>query len=430
MDAKMQTARRLFFVCVKMRQDLKKLFTKHLFCCKISIKAQIPYDSAGLYISWRTHMCKKSIVFLRSNPVDPDSRVEKEVNSLLKAGHRITILAWDREKTYSPAANRIKLENGSADIVRIGIAAEFGGGIKKNAVPLLRFQCFLYKWLVNNSSEYDVIHACDFDTAFAGSRAAKRCKKKLVYDIFDYYVDSFNVPGIFRGVIEGMDHKIINSADAVIICNEQRREQIRGTAPHELTVIHNSPAKTDLHRVSVPDSSVKIAYVGILQETRFLKEIAETVSQRSDCELHIGGFGMLDEYFKEMSEHYENIIYYGRLKYSDTLKLEAECDIMTAVYDPRIRNHYYAASNKFYEALMLGKPIIMAKNTGMSDIVEKYDIGVCMEYTKEGFSGALDELIRRRNEWAGISERMKRLYESSYSWETMEKRLVCLYDKM
>ena len=122
-------------------------------------------------------MCKKSIVFLRSNPVDPDSRVEKEVNSLLKAGHRITILAWDREKTYSPAANRIKLENGSADIVRIGIAAEFGGGIKKNAVPLLRFQCFLYKWLLNNSSEYDVIHACDFDTAFAGSRAAKRCKK-------------------------------------------------------------------------------------------------------------------------------------------------------------------------------------------------------------------------------------------------------------
>ena len=53
-----------------------------------------------------------------------------------------------------------------------------------------------------------------------------------------------------------------------------------------------------------------------------------------------------------------------------------------------------------------------------------------MEYTKEGFSGALDELIGRRNEWTGISERMKRLYESSYSWETMEKRLVCLYDKM
>ena len=34
---------------------------------------------------------------------------------------------------------------------------------------------------------------------------------------------------------------------------------------------------------------------------------------------------------------------------------------MTAIYDPNISNHYYAAPNKFYEALMLGKPLIMVK---------------------------------------------------------------------
>lgn len=37
-----------------------------------------------------------NIVFLRSNPVNPDSRVEKEVNALLKNNHNVIILAWDR----------------------------------------------------------------------------------------------------------------------------------------------------------------------------------------------------------------------------------------------------------------------------------------------------------------------------------------------
>ena len=36
------------------------------------------------------------VVMLRSNPVNPDSRVEKEVLALSKAGFDVQILAWDR----------------------------------------------------------------------------------------------------------------------------------------------------------------------------------------------------------------------------------------------------------------------------------------------------------------------------------------------
>ena len=53
---------------------------------------------------------------------------------------------------------------------------------------------------------------------------------------------------------------------------------------------------------------------------------------------------------------------YGKLQYSQTLALESQCDIRVATYDPSIRNHKYSAPNKFYESLMLGKPIIMAKD--------------------------------------------------------------------
>ncbi len=374
-------------------------------------------------------MKRLRIVFLRSNPVDPDPRVEKEANALLKAGHSVIVVAWDRGKTYPASEGILELKNGTASVIRVGIAAEFGGGMKKNAGPLLRFQIFLYGWLMQNRDKYDVIHACDFDTAFTASKVARHCGKRLVYDIFDYYVDSFNIPGSLKDIIERCDHKIINGADAVIICTEQRKKQIAGTEPRSLTVIHNSPEKTLRYELPTTGNTVRVVYVGMLQEIRLLKEIAEAVSERSDCELHIGGFGILEDYFEEMSRRHDNIKYYGRLKYAAALELERKCDIMCAVYDPVIKNHYYAAPNKFYEALMLGKPIIMANGTGMSDVVRDYDIGECIEYVKESFNVALDRLIARRSEWNEMSQRMKKLYNDRYSWETMERRLLELYEK-
>ena len=182
-----------------------------------------------------------NIVFLRSNPVDPDSRVEKEVNSLLKAGHSLTIIAWDRNAKYSLKRSRLILENGEADIIRFGIPATYGGGIKKNLLPLLKFQLSIYRWLKDNLDSYDVIHSCDFDTAFASSKIAFKYKKKFVYDIFDYYVDAFRVPRILKHFIVKKDHKIINRADAVIICTEKRREQIKRSNPKRLFVVHNTP---------------------------------------------------------------------------------------------------------------------------------------------------------------------------------------------
>ena len=40
---------------------------------------------------------RAKICIIRSNPVRPDSRVDKEAWSLVKAGYDVQILAWDRD---------------------------------------------------------------------------------------------------------------------------------------------------------------------------------------------------------------------------------------------------------------------------------------------------------------------------------------------
>ncbi len=370
----------------------------------------------------------KRIVFLRSNPVSPDSRVEKEVNSIIGAGNFVCVVCWERNKKHKQKKERLHLKNSAADIYRIGIPANYGGGIKANFVPLLRFQIFLVRWLFKHRNEYDIIHACDFDTALTAYICSRLLNKKLVYDIFDYYVHSFRVPAFLTRVIEKMDRRIINSADAVIICTKQRKEQIAGTSPKKLTVIHNSPEYRAFDEKIANKDTIKIVYVGILTPERFIREIADFVIKNTNYEFHIGGFGGLEEYFIKLSQKHKNIFFYGKLSYEKTLELENSCDIITAIYDPSVPNHYFAAPNKFYEALMLGKPVVMARGTGMSDLVLKHDIGVLMDYNPEDLARAFEKIVSRKSEWSKMANRMKAIYNESFSWREMEKRLISLYN--
>ena len=369
------------------------------------------------------------IIITRSNPVEPDSRVEKEANSLKKAGHEVMLLVWDRERTYSYESTIKQLSDSHVYKTSIGAKAEYGAGMK-SLFPYLRFEFLLFWWLVIHRSQYDIIHLCDFDTAFFGSIAARLCKKKYVFDLFDYM--STNANTIKKKIIKKMEDRTISKADAVIICTEQRREQIKDAHAKTITVIHNSPPQIYFdHKICKSNSHrIKVVYVGILEERRRLKEITEVIAEMDNVEFHVGGFGQLESYFAEMEKTTKNIYYYGRIPYEDTLSLEKESDIITAVYDLSIGNSYYAAPNKFYESLMLGKPTIMVKGSGMSQYIQEYDLGELIECTKEGFACGLKKLIDRRDEWPEMSKRMQELYWREFSWNEIEQRLICLYQQL
>ena len=376
----------------------------------------------------------KRVILLRSNPVNPDPPVEKAALALLNAGYHVTIIGWDRDEDYSQRKDYIPISDRKAQVIRFGIRGTFSGGMKKNLLPLTTFQNRLRRWLVDNRSNYDIVHAFDFDTGFVASRYAKKFHKKFVYHILDYYVASHGLRGSFlEKPIVKMENSIINSADATVICTEKRREQIAGTTPKRLAIIHNTPAVSQLSPcdpLTESNGRAKIVYVGILESSRMLKEIAAAVSENPNVELHVGGFGTLEAFFKEMSGRFNNIFYYGRLAYNQTLSLEAECDLMLAIYNPVVDNHRYAAPNKFYESLMLGKPVVMARGTGMSEIVEENDLGVLINYSKDGFTDGINQLLYRKDEWPEIGMRMKEIYKNQYCWDEMERRLMQIYAEL
>ena len=110
--------------------------------------------------------------------------------------------------------------------------------------------------------------------------------------------------------------------------------------------------------------------------------------------------------------------------------MEEQCDLMVALYDPIIPNHRYCAPNKLYEALMLGKPLLMCENTGWDRLFQEENIGYLIPYSQEGIELGLNQLYEVKDQWTVMSEAGRRLFQQRYSWETMKQRIQKIYTEI
>ena len=379
------------------------------------------------------------VLMLRTNKVDPDPRVEKEANALIKNKNiELTIHAWDRNSKHKCVKETLKLTNGNVPIYRIGIKGNWGKGMKNNIFPALKYEIYLFFWLLKNIKKYDVVHAFDLMTGYPALIPIKIFKKKLVYDCCDYYADSQQGPNFILNILRKMETKVFSKADYSIICSEKRIEQIKPASPKNLFIVHNSPNindfkiedKKDRHILKSNSNRLKFVYVGNFCIDRWIIEfLNEAKKMSNEIEVHIGGFGGLNDQIEKIANESSNIYTYGKMNYSDVLQLESECDCLVAFYETHLRNHVYAAPNKFYEALAIGKPLIMLKGSGMSEIVEREKLGAVIEPTGQSLKNGIKTIIKLKED-KDLKKRMTKLFEKNYSWTIMEKRLFDLYENL
>lgn len=370
---------------------------------------------------------KSKVLIIRSTSILKDSRTIKLINELLNFGYDVETLGWDRLGEYDSDEMDYKFGGKTAKIFFFKQKCQYGAGLK-NINNFIKFRKWIKQQIKKRDDNY-IIHACDFDTASVAFKA--KGGKKFIYDIYDYFSESRNLPKIFKNIISKSENKIINASDAVIICSEQRIKQIEKTNPKKLFVIHNTPNINNIcsdFKLKSSSNKTKVAYVGVLSGNRLLKEILEKSSDFPDIELHIGGVGELENEVKSISQKQDNVFYYGSMPYDDVLALERNCDILFATYNPNIPNHKYSAPNKFYEAGALSKPVIVCKNTGIDEVVESGGVGFAIQYDADEFYNVINKLAKDKNMLLEYGKRGHEVYLKNYSWEEMKKRIKSLYD--
>ena len=365
----------------------------------------------------------KTVAYIRSTNIYDDSRATKEIYALETAGYLVLLIGWNRNESAKDKCEELFKGKNIKCYFYEG-KAESGIGLK-NIGKLIGW----FKWVhrvINNHREIDVVHACNLDSAI-GLVGTKMRNKAVVYDIYDYYADSHNIPRALLPIVEKTENTVVNKADATIICTEERFEQINKTKPNKLVVIHNSP-DVDI----IPESEVEYdyAYCGSLCERRLLKEILGEYKNHDNIKMVFAGNDVFYNDAKILGEKFDNFKFEGTIPYARVIELETKARVLSAIYEPSIRNHRLCAPNKFYEALALAKPIIVCRGTGIDKVVEKYNIGKVIDYDVEQFYTAV--LYFKNNEaiCQEMGKRARILYEDNYRWSMMKKRLMKLYKEL
>ncbi len=370
---------------------------------------------------------KARVLILRSNPIAPDPRVEKIARALNRAGYQVIALGWDRT-----AALPVRETAEGFEIQRMPIRAEYGSGLA-NLPNLLRWQWGLFRWLAKHHAGFDVIHACDFDTILPALWCKRRWGHAVVYDIFDFYADHLRrTPGWIKALIRKTDLACIQRADALILVDDARVAQIAGAQPRRLSVVYNSPEDADPEETDAwtpsPVGELRLAYVGLLQVERGLFEMLDVLARHPTWQLELAGFGGDEAQIAARAEQMPNVRFHGRVTYDRALALSQSADLLFATYDPAIPNHRYSSPNKVFEAMMLGKPIIVARDTNMDRMIAAANAGLLVPY---GDVDALEAALRRLADQPDFRRELganaRRAYEQAYSWRVMDARLQELY---
>lgn len=372
----------------------------------------------------------KKLILTRACEVSPDVRVEKIADSLCSLGHSVSVFAWNRGDELPERET-----TSFGEIRRFRIRARYGSGIK--LLPkMLWFWLILFANLLKEP--FDAVHACDFDTLPPALLAAKLKGKKVVYDIFDFYAEGGSVPRTLRPAIRFAEKLLMRLADYVIVVDEVRLPYLPDGVRARTEIVYNSPPDmlgrlqvSSFPRVPTKNSKFRVVYSGNLIDGRYILEMAEAVSRSDGTEMIIAGFGPKEFVNKLIvrASGYGNVSYIGKnSSLEESLALVSTADAVFSLNDPAIPNNKMMSSNKLFETMMLGKPVVVNRGTSMEEKVRTFNCGLVTENAEpESLTNALRFLRENPGMARQMGEDGRRAYEKFYDWKFMTERLAKLY---
>jgi glycosyltransferase involved in cell wall biosynthesis len=363
---------------------------------------------------------KGRVLFLRTDPANFDPRVLKETSSLAAAGYEVTVFGWDRARRH-PAAERI----GAVAVRRSRIPAPYGSKLLLFLLPLW--------WLsavdAARRARPSVVHACDMDALVPALAARWLFGARVVYDIFDHFADKISgVPGFVRSLLRWIDGLLTRRADLVIVTDEHRRRLLPAAVGVPVGIIMNVPPLVDAAGVRTPGKGpVRLCYAGVIHEHRGLRLIAEAIGGIEGIETTFAGW-IPRPVDADFLHGQPKISYIGKIPYAEAIKLMGNSDIILALYDPAVPINRVASSNKVFEAMAVGVPVISNSETTMAGLIDRISCGVTIPY---GDAALLKETILRLRDDQGTRVRMggngRLAHTQEFNWSVMESRLLKYY---
>jgi glycosyltransferase involved in cell wall biosynthesis len=372
----------------------------------------------------------KVIMFV-SNPFTGDPRVYNEATSLLKAGHEVTVIAWDREKQNPPRQNRDGIETirlRTRFSTKYGFASWLWNGI---SLLLWQQQAYHLALLLNKQKRFDVIHCHDFDTLPIGTRLKRKLGLPLIYDaheIYGYIMARFFTDRI-ANLFLWLERRLIKRVDIMITDGEGRKRYFAGITDKPILVIMNCKPLQSLEYQPPDSEGFTLLYIGTLLKSRTLLELVETVRELPGVRCLIGGMGdpRYVQAVKEECSKTSTVTFLGKVPFDEVIPITNKSHVVFCMINPNDANNRLGMANKIGEAMVCGRPIICTKGTYSAEITEQEEAGLAVEYSEQSLREAIIKLRDNHELREKLGRNALKAAITKYNWQKQEEKLLELY---
>lgn len=314
------------------------------------------------------------IIMILTNSFDPDVRVYKEALYLVSKGVSVEIICWDRKGSDSNYPENELIDG--IEITRLRIQSQAGSGMKQ-LPAYFKFIKSTKKYLKNK--EYDYLHCHDFDGRLVGALANPR-RRPIVFDMHEFYEIGSSLK---RCAYRCGTMHFIKKSIAALYENDVYLGKPYGKYKNKLYSLKNYPDKKMIQCLPKEDGDMfRIGYHGAVRnQVRFFNALFVAASSFDDVRVDINGGGIDLEQLIEISKNYPRAYVHGPYNGAkESSKLYANTDVLFCGYDKAIPNHQKdAEAVKFFEAIITGTPMIMQKEIGMGEKVEREGYGISID---------------------------------------------------
>jgi len=360
------------------------------------------------------------IVFVRSYLCDYDARINKFFSSLDAKGHSYAFIGWARGGAiYEPHARKI--------IYRTDAPL---GARWRNLFAMLMWQIFIFRTLLALRRRTLIVQCVDLDTALVGYFFCLLFGKKFVFDIYDQYSSSRGFTGLPACVMNRLETALTRRAALCIVAAPERLEQHCLDPVRDTPLVLENVPPLDLPPVPLPEFEdvVDIGFFGVLERQHRGIETLLALCDRhpGKVRLHIAGYGALQEMVALHAQSNPSVMFYGPLSSREGLELMQRMHVIAGLYHLSNPNHKYAAPNKYYEHLMLGRGLLTTRDTPPGKRVTRLRTGWALD---EGLI-PLERWLKHINvdELRDRAERARMIWNNQYQ-NYLQEYYMAHYEK-
>ncbi len=266
----------------------------------------------------------------------------------------------------------------------------------------------------------------------------RRIGKKVIFDIHEdvsgQILTKSYIPGVFRKPVSCLysiyERRMIKKMDA-LICATPFIEKKYSKLNNMVVNINNYPILNELVATTDWDKREKaVAYIGGITEIRGVCQIVESL-EYCDTELYLAGAFDCEKTKQKIAslKGWKKVKYLGQVDRQKVKEILSKVKAGMVTFLPA-PNHIESQPNKLFEYMSAGIPVIASNFPMWKGIVEKRNLGICVDPLKpKDIASAINKIIYDKNgEIMGLNGR--KAIEEEFNWDRESKKLFELYERM